>query len=281
MPYEQCNGADLYFEDEQPANSEAGSSASSGLESNNPIVLLPGVTTGIRFFDEQLSGLSGDHHTVALDYRGHGRSEKTEIGHTVPQYARDLRSFLDQRDLEDVVLVGWSMGALVAWEYLDQFGADDIAGLVVVDMAATAFDWDDSEYGGTDLERLTDVLELVQTDHSSLVEMQMELTFKDPPSPEIQQLVFDETTRTPPPIKSAILFDYTVRDYREVLPNLDVPALVCAGADEKWRSVASVEHVARLLPNAEFERFEESGHCLSLEEPDHFNRVVGEFVDSI
>jgi len=38
-----------------------------------------------------------------------------------------------------------------------------------------------------------------------------------------------------------------VRDYREVLSTLDVPALVCAGADEEWRSVASVESVAELV----------------------------------
>lgn len=266
MPYEQCNGAALYFE-------EAGD--------GRPIVLLPGVTTGVRFFDPQLAGLSTAHRVVALDYRGHGRSEKTELGHTVPQYAADLAEFLERRDLEEIVLVGWSMGALVAWEYLGRFGTDRVDGLVVVDMAATAFDWEDYEHGGSDLERLRETLELVQTDYSSLVELQIEATFKRPPSAATRQTVFDETSRTPPPIKSAIIFDYTTRDYRELLPELAVPALVCAGTDEKWRTVASVEHVATLLPNATVELFEESGHCLTLEEPERFNRVVAEFADSV
>ncbi|GGN95736.1 alpha/beta hydrolase [Halomicroarcula pellucida] len=52
---------------------------------------------------------------VAVDFRGHGRSEKTELGHIVAQYARDIHTFLEHRDLEDVVLVGWSLGALVSW----------------------------------------------------------------------------------------------------------------------------------------------------------------------
>lgn len=42
-----------------------------------------------------------------------------------------------------------------------------------------------------------------------------------------------------------------LRDYRDVLPEVDVPTLVCAGADEKWRSVASARYVAELLPDAD------------------------------
>ncbi|WP_458206920.1 alpha/beta fold hydrolase [Haladaptatus sp. NG-SE-30] len=266
MPYEQCNGATLYYEERGEGT---------------PVVFLPGVMTGVRFFRPQLSALSDDFRTVALDYRGHGRSEKTEMGHTVPQYARDLRAFLDQRELDDVVLVGWSMGALVAWEYVDQFGTDGIRGLVNVDMSASAFQWDDFEHGSTDLERLVGTLELIQTDQSAFIEQLVEAAFEEPPSDETRTLVFDELSRTPPPIKSAILFDYTMRDYRDVLPDIDVPTLVCASADEEWRTVAAVEDVADRVPDTEFELFEESGHCITLEEPEHFNRAIAEFTESL
>lgn len=53
-----------------------------------------------------------------------------------------------------------------------------------------------------------------------------------------------------------------------VLRGVDVPTLLCAGTDEKWRSVASVEYAADLIPNARFELFEESGHCITVEEPE-------------
>ncbi|WP_266075381.1 alpha/beta fold hydrolase [Haladaptatus caseinilyticus] len=266
MPYEPCNGVTLYFEERGEGT---------------PIVFLPGVTTGVRFFAPQLAALSDDFRTIALDYRGHGRSEKTEAGHTVPQYARDLRAFLDRRNLDGVVLVGWSMGALIAWEYLDQFGEGGIRGLVVVDMSASPFQWDGFEHGNADLDRLTDTLELVQTDHLALVEGLIQQTFNRPPSEDVRRLVFDEVSRTPPPVKTAIIFDYTMRDYRDILPGIDVPTLVCAGADETWRTVAAVKDVADRLPNTEFELFEESGHVPTLEEPDEFNRTIAEFVVSL
>lgn len=62
---------------------------------------------------------------------------------------------------------------------------------------------------------------------------------------------------------------------------MDVPTLVCAGADEKWRSVESVKRVAELVPDSRFELFEESGHCITIEESERFNQVLSEFVDSL
>lgn len=50
---------------------------------------------------------------------------------------------------------------------------------------------------------------------------------------------------------------------------------------DTWRSVASVEYAAELVPDAEFALFEDSGHCPTLEESETFNRVLGDFVDSL
>ena len=70
-------------------------------------------------------------------------------------------------------------------------------------------------------------------------------------------------------------------DYRTFLSPIDVPTLVCAGADEKWRSVPAVEYAAELVPDSRFEVFEESGHCPTIEQPELFNRVVSNFVESV
>lgn len=266
MPYSQCNGADLYYED--PGD-------------GRPIVFLHGVMASLRHFGPQLTDLSGDYRPVGVDFRGHGRSAKTELGHTVAQYARDLEAFLVDLSLDDVVLVGWSMGALVSWDYVDQFGTGRVGGLVDVDMEASRFQWDDYDYGLTDLAGLADTMTLVQRDREGIVERVTDQVFKDPPDAETRRLQRDELSRTPAPIKSAILFDALTRDYRAVLPEIDVPSLVCAGADEKRGTVASVRHVADLIPDARFELFADSGHCPSLEEPDRFTRVLARFVDSL
>lgn len=71
-----------------------------------------------------------------------------------------------------------------------------------------------------------------------------------------------------------------MRDYRDVLPEIDIPTLVCAGADEKWRGVANVKYTTELIPDIQFELFEHSGHCITVEEPDRFNRMPSEFLNT-
>ncbi|UPV73210.1 alpha/beta hydrolase [Halorussus limi] len=266
MPVSQCNGANLYYEEEG---------------AGRPIVFLHGAWAGLRFFEPQLMNLSDEFQTVALDFRGHGRSEKSEAGHTVPQYARDVRAFLDHQDLDEIVLVGWSLGALVAWEYVDQFGTDGIRGLVNVDMEAAPGPAGNEEAPTYDLDRFRDINRSIQADHLAFIEQTIDVSFKHPPTDDLRTTILDEDSRSPPTVKSAIIIDATLCDYREVLPDIDVPMLVCAGADEKWRSVPVVKRTADLVPEARFELFEESGHSLTVEEPEKFNQVVSDFVKSL
>lgn len=265
MPVVKCNGATLYYEDRGDGT---------------PIVFLHGATAGLRYFEPQLTGLSDDYRTLALDFRGHGRSDKTQFGHTLPQHARDVRVFLDELGIEDVVLVGWSMGALVSWEFVDQFGTGGIRGLVDVDMEPSPCKREGYEYGRFEFEDLRDIHTDIQTNPLGLLDREIEGALNDPPSRTLRTMMFDEGSRTPPPIAGAMLFELMC-DYREVLPEIDLPVLVCAGGRENRRSVAGVEYAAELLPNARFELFEESGHCLTVEEPNKFNEVLRNFIRSL
>lgn len=267
MPVIQCNGADIYYEDHGEGQ---------------PIVFLHGGTAGIRYFEPQLTAMSGDYRTIGVDFRGHGRSEKTELGHTIQQYADDIRSFLGRLDLDDVILVGWSMGALVSWEYVHQFGTDQIRALVDIDMEPSPVKREDYDYGSYGIEELEEAVRQIQTSPIQLLDQQAKEMLNEPPSRELRNLILDEGSRTPASIQGALLFAVLyLRDYRDVLREIDVPTLVCAGADEKWRSVASVRYVAELVPNAQFELFESSGHCPTVEEPERFNRVLGDFIGTL
>lgn len=265
MPVIQCNGADLYYEDHG---------------AGPPIVFLHGASAGLRYFEPQLTGLA-DYRRVAFDFRGHGRSEKTAVGHTMGQYARDVQAVLEALGLDEAVLVGWSMGASVSWEYVDAFGTDRIRALVDVDMEPAPMQREGYEHGSYTQADLAAAYQAIQTDPIGVVEDSLEALLGTPPSRETRTMMLDEGTRTPAPIQAAMLVELPTVDHREVLEALDVPMLVCVGTDEAWRSVASVEAVAELVPDARVERFEESGHCPTIQEPVRFNRVLDAFVGSL
>ena len=278
MSIVHVNGADCYYEDSDEYHD---SDEHADRSSERPaIVFLHGAWAGCRYFDAQLSGLSPPYRTVAFDFRGHGRSDKTEIGHTIGQYARDVDAMFRALSLEDLVIVGWSLGALVSWEYLDRFGTDRVRALVEVDMEPCPVERADNPYGSYSVEGLRELNRGLQSDPDAVIERSIDKLLADPTSKRLRTVMYDEMSRTPPSIKSAMLLELLC-DYREVLPAIDVPTLVCAGTDEKWRSVPAVEYAAELIPDASVELFEESGHCLTIEEPDRFTRVVADFVESI
>lgn len=78
-----------------------------------PLVLVHGVWMSARYFARQLPLTKDGLRLVIPDLRGHGRSEDPGRGHTVSGYADDVNHLLERLDLRDVVLVGWSMGAMV------------------------------------------------------------------------------------------------------------------------------------------------------------------------
>ena len=166
----RVNGVELYYQD---------------VGSGDAVVFVHGVWMSSRCFAPQLEGLADRHRVLALDLRGHGGSEHAQSGHTVAQYARDLRAFLEALELREPVVVGWSMGSLVLWDYVRQFGVDGLRGIVVVDQTPSDYKWPDWPHGGFDFEELRHVMSACQTDRSAFVDEFVPLLFKaEPPAPE-------------------------------------------------------------------------------------------------
>jgi pimeloyl-ACP methyl ester carboxylesterase len=79
-----------------------------------PLVLVHGVTLGVAAWAPQLRDLSARHRVVAVGQRGHGQSVAGTEEYSLERLAADLAEVLQALDLRDVVLVGHSMGGMVA-----------------------------------------------------------------------------------------------------------------------------------------------------------------------
>jgi non-heme chloroperoxidase len=242
-----------------------------------PVVFLPGWAASTRHFRDQLARFGQGHHAIALDYRAHGQSTPTLHGHSVAGYARDLHTFLAGRDLRGVVVVGWSMGAFVAWEYLRQFGAERLAGFVNIDQPPCDSRRHDWPYGDDLLEASCFVASL-QDDQAAAARHVLELVFKgSPPAADVDWMLA-EMLRVPPLIAAVTLLDDLVYDARPLLPQVTLPTLLCWGRHSAASDLATGEFTARTQPNARLIVFEESGHSPFLEEPARFHEEVARFI---
>src|ERR1035437_3412965 len=69
-----------------------------------------------RFWQRNGAELGKEFRVVTLDLRGHGNSSKILGGHTIAQYARDVREIIELLQLEELTLAGWSLGGPVRSE---------------------------------------------------------------------------------------------------------------------------------------------------------------------
>ncbi|HXO07947.1 MAG TPA: alpha/beta fold hydrolase, partial [Solirubrobacteraceae bacterium] len=122
-----------------------------------------------RYFHRQMEPLSRRYRVIALDLRGHGDSSNAPAGHTIPHYARDLERFMSALELEQPVLLGWSMGAFVIHDYVKQFGTSALAGVIVSGESASDFKWDGFPHGLVDLATLHEFMTDVQEDREGFI----------------------------------------------------------------------------------------------------------------
>jgi pimeloyl-ACP methyl ester carboxylesterase len=244
-----------------------------------PILLLHGVCMSQKFFARNIGPLAAGHRVVAVDFRGHGGSPAIEGGHTIAQYARDVRAVIDLLGLHGSVAVGWSMGSLVIWEYLAQYASDPrLAGVAIVSQGPSDLTQPGWPHGIADLAELHSYLEMMQDDFSGFFAGFVPMMFKNQLAAADQAAFLTAISAIGANAGSTILADQTLRDYRDRIAQFTVPHLLVWGRDEKVGQLAAADWLHHELPASELHVFEDSGHCPMWEEPGKFNALLTQWV---
>lgn len=264
---ETPDGVPLYYEDRGAGDA---------------VLLVHGWTMNSEYWwRKNVDALADSHRVVTLDLRGHGRSGKTDDGHTLVQYARDVRHLVESFDLNDLALVGWSMGAAVAMTYLDLYGSDRLCGVCFVDQSPkfySAEDWEYAVFGEFSPEALAGLVENLRANRAETVKPVLSAFFAETPPSETIDEMYAETTQTPTAVAVDALGDMAATDLRHVLPEIDVPVLLVYGEQSAVFPVEVGEWMRDEIPDAELLRFSESGHCPFWEEQERFNDALAQFV---
>lgn len=81
------------------------------------LLFVPGITFSSEVFCHQLDGLSDQYRVIALDPRSQGDSSISDTGNDYLTHANDLKLFIEQLELDNIILIGWSFGAISTWQY--------------------------------------------------------------------------------------------------------------------------------------------------------------------
>ncbi|MBW1757532.1 MAG: alpha/beta hydrolase [Deltaproteobacteria bacterium] len=100
------------------------------------IVFVHGWCCSRDYWRHQVAHFSRRHRMIALDQRGHGESDKPDQDYTVSGFVDDLAWFIGDRSLDRPVIVGHSMGGIIAMN-LARKRPDIARGIVMIDSPVT------------------------------------------------------------------------------------------------------------------------------------------------
>lgn len=99
------------------------------------IICVHGLTANAFFFQALADDLSRNHRVFAYDLRGRGDSDRPEHGYSVPIHADDLAKLMDELRLEQPVVIGHSLGAMISLYFAAHY-PEKLSRLVLIDAGA-------------------------------------------------------------------------------------------------------------------------------------------------
>ncbi len=82
-----------------------------------PFILLHGNGQNGSYFKNQIDYFSNRYRVIALDTRGHGRSPRGTKPFTIEQFSCDLCDFMEELEISEAVILGFSDGANIAMKF--------------------------------------------------------------------------------------------------------------------------------------------------------------------
>jgi pimeloyl-[acyl-carrier protein] methyl ester esterase len=223
--------------------------------------------------------LADDFRLIAPDLRGHGGSRAEPSSVTVERLVRDTEELAEALDLQGAIVVGWSLGAAVAWPLLAGRASARFAGSVVVDMTPKVMNEDGWTLGLSP--DLVEARAAAFRDGFATFAEAAGTAILAPPvvdgKAELAVWAGSEFARNDNRAMSALWASLAQEDYRSLLAGISQPTLIIRGAHSYLYGPETAGYLERALPNARIAEFANSGHAPNLEEPELFNSTIRDF----
>jgi pimeloyl-ACP methyl ester carboxylesterase len=231
------------------------------------IVLVHGIACNRAFMAPQARFLTASHRVVAVDLRGHGDSDAPRQRYTIGGLADDIAWMCERLGVGQVVVVGHSLGGLVALE-LAAARPDLARGGVLIDSVLLA--------GGDRAQAVAGVVAGIRGPDADRVLRDYFRPFFGPhDDPALCDWILDQTVRTPAYVTSSI-WEESVRswDDAEALARCRVPLLYLDAGTPN----ADLERAVRASPSMALGRTVGSGHFSQLVCPQQVNAMLERFL---
>jgi 3-oxoadipate enol-lactonase len=236
------------------------------------VVLINSLGTDFRIWLPFMDEIAEEWSFLLYDKRGHGLSETGATPYSISDHAKDLIGLLDHLKIKKAVLVGLSVGGLIAQEIWRQRPAL-IEKIVLCDTAhkiGTVDGWNQRIAGVT------------EKGIASLADGVMTLWFTpDFHTKRADELAGYKTMLTRQSVEGYAATCAAIRDadFTTVAPTISVPVLAVVGDQDGSTPPDLVRSTAALIPDAQFEIIEGCGHIPCVEQPTALAELIIDFIN--
>jgi non-heme chloroperoxidase len=234
---ENSTNIDLYYED---------------LGDGQPVVLIHGYPLNGHSWEKQTKALlDAGYRVIAYDRRGWGQSSQPTIGLDYDTYAADLNELLEQLELTEIVLSGFSMGTGEVARYLGTYGSDRVEKAVLFGAIPPFLLKTDDNPEGVDGSVFEGIKDAVVKDRYAYFKDFLDNFYNvDKLNPErISDQAWQASFNVAcmgSAVSSLVCVDNWLEDFREDVAKIDVPTLVLHGTEDR---ILPFEATAARLPD--------------------------------
>jgi non-heme chloroperoxidase len=228
--------------------------------------------------------LANGYRVISYDRRGFGRSSQPTVGYDYDTFAADLNALLEHLDVEDVALVGFSMGTGEVTRYLGTYGSGRVrkAALLAAVPPFLLKTADNPE--GVDGEVFDGIKAAIVKDRYTYFEdlfnnfYNVDVFGGSRISDRAWQASFVAAAGASAYATYACV-DSWLTDFRGDLERVDVPTLVVHGTEDRILPIsATAERLPALIDDVRLVRVEGGPHNVAWTHPEEVNRALLEFL---
>jgi 3-oxoadipate enol-lactonase len=236
------------------------------------LVFINSLGTDLRMWDNVCSHLPTNWATLRMDKRGHGLSDTAPDGYGIPELAEDVIAAMDDAGFDSAVLVGCSIGGLIA-QHIALMAPEKVQGLVLsntASMLGAAEGW----HARIDGVRENGMAAMAE----GILPRWFGPKMLANPNAALWRTLLARTDQDGYISTCAAIAGTDITDR---LGEITQPALVFGGKHDLATPPEIVEALARNLPRADLVMFEETGHLPAIEAPEAFAGALTKFVERI
>jgi len=263
MPFIDVDGVQIFVQEWGDSNAK-------------PVVFIHGWPFSHRIFEYQMRELAEEGFlSVGIDLRGFGASDKPWQGNDYDTWAADVRAVLHNLSLQDVTLVGFSMGGAIAAYFVAHHDSDRRVSRLALLGAPLPSSAPTPELRQAKEEAIKALL----GDQAVFDEGFIKKAFHAPPS--LQLLHFLVGIGTSASLRGSVrgLEELRDRDLSTEMGAITIPTLICHGVFDQAVPFQRAEAQLAAIRGSKLVRFEKSGHAMMYEEREKLAVELAKFGD--